>query len=240
MYRTLLIIVLLFAIYSCKKEEGIGGQAGIKGVINMQHLNCLLEKSGSPYPAMDVDVYIQYGNNNYINDKVETSPTGDFQFNYLTPGDYKIIIYSDDTLNFKTEKEIAIEKRVNINGKKTTVDLSVISIYKHVDINDGETQVRGVVKKLQYASGTNIVIDTIFAQNTDVYLLLEGSNTCFEDEETLHDGSFVFNNVIPGNYSLYVLSEQPFSKEDIPLFVDFSINEGTKEHVLETIYIDDF
>jgi len=240
MFKNLLLPLMIILSISCKKEEGLGGLASIKGTLKLQHLNCLLEESGQSYPAMDKDIFIQYGDNPYVNDKIESSPSGYFQFDYLTPGDYKIIIYSDDPLNFKSEKEIVIEKNVTISKKKETIDLGEILIYKHVDIDDGSAQIRGTLKKLLYANGTTIIIDTIYAQDTDVYLLLNGSNTCFEKEKTLYDGSFVFNNIIPGEYTFYVLSEQAFTKEDIPVFIDFAISDSSREKELGTIYISDF
>lgn len=239
MFKYLLLLVVL-AFVTCKKEEGLGGMATIKGTLNVQHLNCMLEKSGQSYPAMDYDIFIQYGDNGYIDDKVPTNPSGVFQFNYLTPGNYKIIIYSDDTLSFKGEKEITIVRNVNIGGKKSIVDLGEILTYKHVDIDDGDIQLKGKVQKLIYAEGTTIVIDTIPAQNTDVFLLLEGSATCYTDEKTLYDGSYVFNNLIPGNYEFYVLSELPFSNERVPIFVNFTITEGEISRELELIYVSDF
>ena len=62
MQKKFLLIVLVFALLSCRKEEGLGGLASIKGSIKEQNLNCLLEQSGQSYPAMDWDVFIQYGN----------------------------------------------------------------------------------------------------------------------------------------------------------------------------------
>lgn len=240
MLKYIVFSIALLFFYSCQKDEGVGGLATIKGKLKLQGLNCQLNNVGESTPAMDKDIFIQYGDNVYVDDKIESSPSGDFQFNYLTPGSYKIYVYSDDPQSFKADQKVVIEKTVTIDSKKQTVDLGEITIYKHLDIDDGEALVTGVVKRFQYANGTTIIIDTIAAQDFDVYLLLEGSTSCFIKEKTLYDGSFAFNNVIPGNYRFYVLSEQAFTKEDIPVFVDFSIDNSSSDKDLGTIYISDF
>lgn len=240
MYKYVIVSFIFLTFLACKKDEGVGGLASIKGNLRLQALNCQLNNVGPTVPAMDEDVFIQYGDDVYVSDKIETSPSGDFKFNYLTPGKYKIFTYSDDPQSFKADQKVVIAQEVTIDSKKQTVDLGEIITYKHFDIDDGEAIVTGRVKRFQYANGTTIIIDTIAAQDMDVFLLLEGSTSCFVNEKTLYDGSFSFNNIIPGNYRFYVLSEQAFTKEDIPVFVNFSIDNASSDKDLGTIYISDF
>ncbi|NUM31399.1 MAG: hypothetical protein HUU47_03625 [Bacteroidetes bacterium] len=53
------LIILIFV--SCKKEEGEGGLASIKGKIWTEDWNSTFTVLQAEYPSADVDVYIIYG-----------------------------------------------------------------------------------------------------------------------------------------------------------------------------------
>lgn len=240
MNKGLLCALALSTLISCEKEEGVGGTASIKGKVVEQNLNCYLEKVGSSKLVLDKDVFIMYGDNTVVDDKIETSPSGEFSFDYLMPGKYTIYTYSDDTSNFNNSEKIVISKIITIGDKDEVINIDSINTYKHVEVNDGSAQACGFVGQVEYLNGTTIAVDTISAQDVDVYLMY-GDTTFYDMKtKTYFDGSFCFNNLIPGKYKLYVLSEKAFSKEDIPKFQEFEILESTSTLQINPVYIDNF
>lgn len=94
MIKQLIIFISVIALFSsCSKDEGRGGLAAIRGKVFGYDINTSNEITDSGYVA-NYDVFISYGTNTWVDDKTETSPTGDYQFNELTPGKYKLYVYS--------------------------------------------------------------------------------------------------------------------------------------------------
>jgi hypothetical protein len=82
----LLSILVLSLSNSCKKVEGSGGGATIKGMIQEQKYNAL-GNIIAEYPGSDVDVYLIYGTTDqFYDDDVKTSYDGSFVFQYLQKG----------------------------------------------------------------------------------------------------------------------------------------------------------
>ncbi|MDC3253023.1 hypothetical protein OAU25_02090 [Crocinitomicaceae bacterium] len=125
------ISATLLSTVGCKKIEGPGGAATIKGVIHVQEYdgaNNLINE----YDAPKFDVYIIYGNEegeNYFDDDIETSFDGSFEFNYLEPGDYQIFVYEDcnTCLSGKEAKVL----NVTIQDKKEDYDLGTINVFEN-------------------------------------------------------------------------------------------------------------
>lgn len=240
MIKYLYMFFAIVAFISCEKEEGIGGTASIKGTVFQQDLNFQLSKSGAARLLADKDVFISYGNNTTVDDKIETSPSGEFIFSYLTPGTYTIFTYSDDTLNFRSKNDIVLSFTITISDKDEKADVGDILVYNHIDVDDGKATVTGIVKEIEYYNGTSIPKDTLPAQKKDVYLIYGNSGFVCLDTETQYDGTYIFSNLIPGQYKLYVLSEQPFSNEDLAQFIEFEISESTLELNLDTLITNNY
>ncbi|MBK8808968.1 MAG: hypothetical protein IPO21_20995 [Bacteroidales bacterium] len=239
-FQIVLILFLFISAISCTKEEGKGGVASITGVVKIQNIDYFLKNVGSAAIAKDFDVYIKYGDSENVSDKIETSDEGVFTFNYLTPGDYTVYVFSDDTTVYKAQYEITINKMLTISDKKETIDLGEIMVYKQLEVNDGVAQVCGNVREINYINGTKFPLDTIAAQDKDLYLMY-GDTTFFELKTATHyDGSFCFTNLIPGKYKVYTLSEQLLSTEDIPVFMTFEITDSTKSIQLAPVYISNY
>lgn len=130
----------LFMLISCKKVEGPGGRATIKGKLKIIEVdsggNIMFE-----YNAPHYDVYIIYGDDpekTYFDDDIKTSYDGTFEFNYLEKGDYRVFYYEDLTFAEMaaqttipyTDTEEAVIQSVTISDKKETVDLGTITVYK--------------------------------------------------------------------------------------------------------------
>lgn len=234
------ISIILF-IVSCTKQEGEGGIASIEGVVMIQNVNELLEKSGTPFIAQDEDVYISYGDNTNIDDDVTTGPQGQFSFQYLVPGDYTVFAYSDDTLVFNSTELLSISKQISISKRKDIQKADTILIYKHVDFDDGTSSISGVVQRVEYFTGTTIPKpDVYMAQNTDVFLKYKHGSRVIERVRTSYDGTYTFPNLVEGSYSVFVLSEDAFIPEDSAEMYDFIISQKNQKIVLDTLKINNF
>jgi len=91
----LLSITLLFT--NCKKEEGEGGKATIRGKVFAKYYNKTFTNLISTGYEPEYDVYIVYGNNESFNDRTRTNYDGTFEFDFLRPGKYTVYVYSKDS-----------------------------------------------------------------------------------------------------------------------------------------------
>ena len=128
------ILLLIFSILvlslsnSCKKVEGTGGGATIKGIIQEQKYNAL-GNIIAEYPGSDQDVYLIYGTaDQFYDDDVKTSYDGSFMFKYLQKGTYTIFVYEDDAT--KPSGKNVIKETFDITKKGQIIDLDTINIRK--------------------------------------------------------------------------------------------------------------
>lgn len=115
----LLLIAILLFTYSCKKEEGRGGQATIIGKVYAYDVNKNGIRVDSGYIA-GVRVYISYGNSNAVDDDTRTSFDGSYSFEWLNKGDYKVWVVSDDCAGCPLNQGSDVAN-VEVNDKKGTV-----------------------------------------------------------------------------------------------------------------------
>ncbi len=125
LFFSLLITSLLF---SCKKEEGIGGDASIKGNVLVRDYNTNFTQLIGQYPAEDVYVYLVFGDNTGYDRRIKTDYNGNFFFKYLYPGDYKVYVYSTDSTLTDLNNFVAVVKNVHLDGRKEEADLGTITI----------------------------------------------------------------------------------------------------------------
>ena len=203
----LLSAILLFSLISCEKPAGLGGKAEIKGRVTVKSYDAQFRVFQASYPAADEKVYIIYGNGDTNSDDVETSYNGFFSFPYLSKGDYKIFVYSDDSLTGSPSGKIHIEKKVSLASNDEKFDLGELIIYKVLDIDDGDARIEGRVLQVNYSKDFSYIIDTTKAQELPVYLRYEDNPEYIERIRTLNDGSFAITNLIKGNYTLLVYSD---------------------------------
>jgi len=119
MKHFLLLLAFSMLFFSCKKEEGEGGNASIKGKIITKRYTVDYSTYITSYAAKDQDVFIQYGNNTGVSDKTTTDYNGEFTFNYLYPGDYTVFVYSEDTTLNDLSGKIVIKQSVHLNKKES-------------------------------------------------------------------------------------------------------------------------
>lgn len=94
-----LILLVLSSAFSCKKEEGEGGQARILGKVYSYDVNKSMQHTDSGYIA-DARVFISYGTDGMVDKDTRTSFDGSFEFKWLQPGDYTVwVVGQCDTCN---------------------------------------------------------------------------------------------------------------------------------------------
>ena len=125
----LLLSILIFSVStSCKKVEGTGGGATIKGIIQEQKYNALGNVIAE-YPGSDIDVYLIYGTaDQFYDEDVKTSYVGSFVFNYLQKGTYTVFVYEDDATQ-PSGKDV-VKQTFEVTEKGQVVDLGTINIRK--------------------------------------------------------------------------------------------------------------
>ncbi len=123
----LLLVVVVAAICSCKKEPGDGGLATIHGKVFGYNTNNFGIVTDSGYLA-EAKVYLAYGDHTWVDQDTKTSYTGEYAFPFLHTGDYKVwVINKCDTC---PSQQTAHVINVSINSPRETVEVAdLINIY---------------------------------------------------------------------------------------------------------------
>lgn len=226
---------------SCTKNEGYGGTASVKGKIVTSYYNddySLLIKEA---PAVDEDVYLIFGDDDNVGDKIVTNANGTFSFNFLQPGSYTLYFMSEDSATVERDEDVVSFQFDISNGEEK--DLGVISELKTLDYNDGIGKIYGVVRLINYKN-TSVypfleVKDTSFAQDHEVFIIY-GSHAYFEDRiRTSYNGYFEFSNLIPGEYEVFTYSEDVTgATEKITVSRTVTISDDVQEVDLGVIFIE--
>ncbi len=212
------VFVILF-LMACKKEPGKGGRATIKGVLfskSVSNINSLAK------PELEADVYIIYGNDNTYSDRVRTSGDGSFAFKFLQPGNYKLYAFGLDPAFPNGSSLIAFYKEVTVSSNRAVVEVKDFVIYKKV--NSGTNTITGklISKNAFNASNYNPqgINDYLPEANEDVFIRY-GNSSQFDDRvRTSADGTFEFNQLRDGTYTIYAYSKDttgPFPAGNIAI-----------------------
>ena|ERR1035437_8133281 len=131
-------LLMAFVTNSCKKEPGTGGMATIQGKIWVRQYDKYFTTLSYQYAGINQSVYILYGNTHGLGGNGQSTKTdyqGNFQFQYMQKGDYKIYVYSSDSVTVKgpplnaNAPQKAVVKDINISGRKQTVDIGTLTIF---------------------------------------------------------------------------------------------------------------
>lgn len=128
-FHTFLLLALIVLI-SCEKDEGTGGTSSITGKVVVRQYNSNFTVLLEQYDATDEDVFIIYGDDVVYGDKTTTNHDGTFRFDYLREGNYTVFAYSEDSVNYPTQREIPVMKQVSISGKNKDITIHPIVILK--------------------------------------------------------------------------------------------------------------
>lgn len=235
--KNLFFLMLMSALCSCEVDEGVGGKATIKGTLILKQYNDDCSLLVNTLSASDEKVYIQYGDSKTVSDDVETSYDGYFEFNYLYEGDYTIFYYSKDSINpLDPKKEVLVSVHLN---KEDSKDLGELITLETLDYDEGKATIKGSVYEIFYWNNTTIPKDTIISTDLPIFIRY-GPHQQYDDRiRTQEDGSFYFSNLIPGDYTIYVFSEDTLD-EDLQIAIVDSItipNNEIKEYTLDDLFI---
>jgi len=229
----LFIMASLFSV-SCEKSEGLGGTASISGTVTEQFYNDDFSLLIYEKPAVDEEIYIVYGNNKDLGNRVRTNNLGQFQFKYLYPGSYQVYFFSADSsagLNLDTEELFEVEL-----GRGEERDLGNLEKLTTLDFDDGTAMIKGVVKVIDYVDGSswpNLVVDkTYFATEQEIYLTY--NNHTFYDQRirTQSGGVFEFGGLIPGKYLVFLYSDDVTGDSD-KVTVEFEVTIDEFDQVVD-------
>ncbi len=216
----LVITSFLLFISSCTKHEGEGGTSSIYGKINVHLCSDNFDITYAEFPGEEIDVYIIYGDNEFYSDKTSTQYDGSYKFKYLRKGDYRIFVYSDDTLGQSASGHTAIIKSVEINKNGKEIQLETIDIYDQVSNYEGSSTIKGKVFAYDWNSEMTILKDSFYIRNEYVYIARKADDYYFERQRTFYDGGFVFNSLPIGDYEVYVYSRdanQQDPQDEVPI-----------------------
>ena len=200
-------VLSVILLSSCTKNEGEGGKAKITGVITEKFFTTDFQYELETIPASGKTVYITYGDQEKIGDDTETNFDGSYSFSYLQPGRYTIMVYSDDSTGVYPYGDKPIIKEIEISDTKETVDAGDITILNTKDYTDGIGYITGKVYSVIYDNTYTTIYDEYFAMDKWVYICYEDNPAYFDRLRTSYDGSFRFDKLIQGNYTVYVYSE---------------------------------
>lgn len=127
--RTIFLCLIIALFAGCKKPAGEGGNSSIKGTVWVHDYDKNMTVVQYQYVGVDIEVYIIYGDDLTAGDKVNTNANGEFQFNYLRKGNYKVYAISKEKIGTSNDtKDVAVSLDVSITDKKQTVDAGQIII----------------------------------------------------------------------------------------------------------------
>ena len=129
MRTTLLGVLCTLLLMSCKKEEGVGGDASISGQVWSYaiNINQTFIDTVAELPAEDTYVYIVYGDHTGFDKRIKTDYNGYFNFDYLYPGNYTIYVYSFDPFD-EIDQRSPVIRQVEIKKRKENVEVERIEI----------------------------------------------------------------------------------------------------------------
>jgi hypothetical protein len=122
-----LLLLVAILVVSCEKEPGKGGLASISGKVYARDINALGEVHDSGYGG-ELKVYLSYGDNAWVDESESTSETGEYRFQGLQKGDYRIVTYSRcDTCLLN---QVPVEQAVSITKTKQIAVLPDFVVYE--------------------------------------------------------------------------------------------------------------
>ncbi len=233
-----LLSLLVILVGACNKEEGFGGKAKIKGTIVNKVYDETFSVLQEVSPAMEEDVYIEFGDGQYVGDNANTSSTGQFEFQYLTPGTYRIYVYSEDSANHNTSKKKVILKEINVSKSDETIDIGTLYKFKTLEYDKGSSIIKGTVMMRYFIGNFSELTEISPAQDEDVFLIYNNQPYSNARVRTIYNGSFAFTNLIKGHYKVFVYSDNPNGyQEKIAEYREIDITSDNQVVNLDSIYV---
>ena len=234
-YTPILVLGLgLLLTVSCEKNEGFGGTASISGSISEQLYNDDYSLLIHERPAVDEEVFIVFGEEKALGNRVRTNHQGQFMFKYLYPGNYEVYFMSDDSsavLGLQVEKSFSLEL-----GRGEDLDMGELHKLTPLDFDEGTATIRGRVRVTDYVDTSvwpNLVIEkSYYGTEQEVYLTY-GEHSFYDERiRSQHDGTFEFGKLIPGDY-LVVLYSDDVKRESDKVAVTLEVSITSLEQVVD-------
>ncbi|MBN2349004.1 MAG: hypothetical protein JXJ22_09215 [Bacteroidales bacterium] len=240
LFRVILWIFFLATLFvNCSVEEGEGGSSTIKGKVYSKTFNNTFTSVINEYYKPEEDVYIVYGEGEIYDDRFKTNYDGSFQFEYLQQGTYTIFVYSIDT-NSESIIKVPVKQTVNITKNHQEIELEDLIVIETGDYDEGFASITGKVFVLDYDLELTTLLDTYYGPDERVYIIYGNDPVFFDDVRTSYDGTFQFNNLVKGTYTIYALSENldhPSVRQLIPVKKTVTINNNYENIIIDDIVI---
>ena len=215
-----LILFPFFVFLSCNNGEGLGGSSSLEGyVYNIVHYDNNFSFIKDTLPAAKQDVYLIFGDDAYFGDDVETDKDGLFRFDYLRKGNYTVYAYSEYANMEGGKERKAVMREVKVGGGLNRVD----TIFIHTGDANGTAMIKGSV--YAYYMHNGVLRDQGPAVDLRVYIKRIGEDTHFDDVRVGDQGIFVFQKILPGQYEVYTISEDPETEKPSAVFTTVAVTE---------------
>ncbi len=226
------LVVLL--CLSCQKDEGLGGTGSISGTLTEQFYNDDYSLLISEKPAVDEEVFIVFGSSEELGKRVRTNNLGQFRFKYLYPGNYQVYFISGDSTSIL---DMDVEKLYEIELERgEDHDLGRLEKLSTLDFDDGSAMIKGVVKVIDYvdlSSYPDLVIEkTYFATEQEIYLTYNKHTFYDERIRTQTGGYFEFRGLIPGDYLVFLYSDDVTGESD-KVTIEFELSIEDLDQVID-------
>ncbi|MBN2214062.1 MAG: hypothetical protein JW723_07450 [Bacteroidales bacterium] len=216
MKRMMYLMVLAVLAFSCSKEEGEGGNSVITGKVFAKIYNNSFTHLLDSFYVPDADVYIIYGSNKTYSDRYSTNWDGTYRFEYLRKGNYRVFVYSADTSGNSASGLVPVIADVHVPGNNETVHVQDLITLDKCDYDEGTSSVTGKVWVVDKNAERTDIIAEYYGADEDVFIVYGDDPFHFDDVKTYHDGTFRFENLVKGTYTVYALSD-PFARMLIPV-----------------------
>jgi hypothetical protein len=131
-FKLLLLLFFFTLFFSCKKQEGEGGMATIKGNVWVRDWDKNFNLLMYEHPGLDEDVFIVYGDQSGYGDKVSTDLNGNFEFRFLRKGVYTIYSLSDTLQSSNVSyNQFPVAVKVVITDKKQVIDIGALTVNRN-------------------------------------------------------------------------------------------------------------
>ncbi len=212
MKNLLPIIMFCVLLFSCSKEEGETGNSVITGKVYTEVYNNSFTHILQGYYKSEVDVYIVYGDSKVYNDHFQTNWDGSYRFEYLSKGDYKIFAYSLDTLGTTASGITPVSIDVHVSGNNKTVTLDDLVVVDKCDYDDGYATITGKIYVYDFNAERLTLLQEYYGPDEDVYIVYADDPFYFDHVKTYYDGTFRFEKLVKGTYTIYALSNDMINK----------------------------
>lgn len=219
--------ISLDTIYIKKFVDVDDGNASVSGKVIERTYNEDFSILLSEEVAKDEDVFLQLAGSKYLFEDTKTSSSGEFKFENLWAGDYAVYSYSDTSVTGGTDQVIA-EISIENNESKNIGDLIVNRV---ADWDDGRASIKGSITLTNYTGST--IKDISAAQEQEVYLVYNNHEFYDERIRTSYDGTFEFQNLILGDYKIFVYSDDVVTGKTEKEVVSFNVTISETDEMID-------